>query len=83
MLPIKRGFEVLWMRWRVICTWPCSWALFEALGAEVVKQRAADGEGEAQFSQGCSLLSEAGLALQLGLHQERTWAQLEDRYRRK
>jgi hypothetical protein len=32
-------------------------ALFLALGAEVVKQKAANGEGEAQFSQGCLLVS--------------------------
>ena len=33
--------------------------LIHALGAEVVKQKAAKGEGEAQFSQGCMLVSEA------------------------
>jgi hypothetical protein len=34
-------------------------ALIVALGFEVVKQRAAKGEGEAQFSQGCLLVSRA------------------------
>jgi len=33
--------------------------LYAALGAEVLQQRAAKGEGEAQFSQGCLLVSEA------------------------
>jgi hypothetical protein len=45
--------------WRAIYAWPDPSALFEALGAEVVKQRADTGEGEAQFSQGCLLVSEA------------------------
>ena len=35
------------------------WVLFRALGAEVVKQRAAKGEGEAQFSQGFVLVNQA------------------------
>jgi len=55
----KRGFNVLSMKWRVISAWPYSSVLFEALGAEVVKQRAAKGEGEAQFSQGCLLVRQA------------------------
>jgi len=37
--------------------WPDPSALIRALGAEVVKQRAATGDGEAQFSQGCRLVS--------------------------
>ena len=47
------------MTWRAISAWPYPSALFEALGAEVVKQRAANGEGEAQFTQGCMLVSRA------------------------
>jgi len=39
--------------------WPESSVLYEALGVEVLKQRAAKGEGEAQFSQGCLLVSRA------------------------
>ena len=42
-----------------ISAWPDPSALVDALGAEVVKQRAAKGEGEAQFSQGCMLVSGA------------------------
>jgi len=40
-----------------ICAWPYPLALVEALGVEVVEQRAAKGEGEAQFSMGCALVS--------------------------
>ena len=47
------------MTWRAISAWPDPSALLDALGAEVVKQRAARGEGEAQFSQGCLLVGEA------------------------
>ena len=47
------------MTWRAISAWPNPSVLVEALGAEVVKQRAAEGEGEAQFSQGFMLVSEA------------------------
>ena len=47
------------MTWRALCAWPDPSALIRALGAEVVKQRAAKGEGEAQFSQGCMLVSRA------------------------
>jgi len=47
------------LTWRVISAWPDPLALVDALGAEVVKQRAAKGEGEAQFSQGCMLVFEA------------------------
>jgi len=47
------------LTWRVMCVWPDPSALFQALGAEVVYQKAARGEGEAQFSQGCLLVSEA------------------------
>jgi len=43
----------------VICSRPYSSALLEALGFEVVEQRAAKGDGEAQFSQGCLLVSRA------------------------
>ena len=39
--------------------WPNPSVLIRALGAEVVEQRAAKGEGEAQFTQGCRLVSEA------------------------
>ena len=38
---------------------PYSSALLAALGAEVVKQRAAKGEAEAQFSIGCLLVRRA------------------------
>jgi len=38
---------------------PDSSALFEALGIEVVEQRAAKGDEEAQFSQGYRLVSRA------------------------
>jgi len=44
---------------RAISAWPDPLALVEALGTEVVKQRAAKGEGEAQFSQGCLLVTRA------------------------
>ena len=47
------------MTWRAISAWPDPSALIRALGAEVVKQMAAKGEGEAQFSRGCMLVSEA------------------------
>jgi hypothetical protein len=47
------------MTWRVIAAWPYSSVLFQALGAEVLQQRAAKGDGEAQFSQGCMLVSRA------------------------
>jgi len=47
------------MTWRAISAWPDSSALLDALGAENVKQRAAKGEVEAQFSHGCMLLCEA------------------------
>jgi len=47
------------LTWRVTSAWPDPSALIRALGAGVVKQRAAEGEGEAQFSQGCGLVSEA------------------------
>jgi hypothetical protein len=54
--------------WRVISAWPDPLALFEALGAAVVKQRAAAGEGEAQFSQGWLLVFAAdGFAGLLGV----------------
>ena len=44
--------------WRAMSAWPDSSALLDALGVEVVEQRAAMGDGEAQFSQGCRLVSE-------------------------
>jgi len=47
------------MTWRAISAWSYASALFEALGTEVVQQRAAQGEGEAQFSQGCLLVDRA------------------------
>ena len=43
--------------------------LFRSLGYEVVKQRAAEGEGEAQFSQGCLFIvsrADGGLGTPLG-----------------
>ena len=47
------------MTWRAISAWPDPSALLDALGDEVVKQMAAKGEGEAQFSQGYLLVCEA------------------------
>ena len=47
------------LTWRVISAWPDPLALRDALGAKVVKQRAAKGEGETQFSQGCLLVDQA------------------------
>jgi len=44
---------------RAISAWPDPSALFRTLGAEVVRQRAAIGEGEAQFTEGCRLVSAA------------------------
>jgi len=44
---------------RVMSAWPDPSALLRALGDEVVKQRAAKGEGEAQYSQGCLLVHNA------------------------
>jgi hypothetical protein len=44
---------------RAILTWPDPSALFAALGGEVVKQRVAKGEGEAQYSTGFLLVREA------------------------
>ena len=40
------------LTWRATSAWPDTSALVFALGADVVKQRAAKGEGEAQFSLG-------------------------------
>ena len=41
--------------------------LIRALGARIVKQRAGEGDREARFSQGCSLLAEAsGSGAELG-----------------
>jgi hypothetical protein len=47
------------LTWRAMSVWPDPSALFEALEPEVVKQKAARGEGAAQFSMGCLLLREA------------------------
>jgi len=47
------------MTWRARSAWPDPLALIDAVGAEGLKQRAAKGEGEAQFSLGCKLVSEA------------------------
>jgi hypothetical protein len=47
------------LTWRAISAWPDPSALLDAVGLEVVKQRAAQGDGEAQFSQGCLLVHEA------------------------
>jgi hypothetical protein len=59
------------MTWRATSAWPDPSALFEALGAEIVHQRAYTGEGEAQFSLGCLLVSRAegdvALASDVGL----------------
>ena len=47
------------MTWRALFAWPDPSALFRAVGAEIVKQRAASGDREAQFSQGYRLVKEA------------------------
>jgi hypothetical protein len=47
------------MTWRAIPVWPDASALFDALGVPLVKQTAAWGDGEAQFSYGCLLVNEA------------------------
>ena len=54
------------MMWRAISAWPDPSALLRAVGTEVVKQRAAKGEGEAQFSQGCLLVNEADRGAGIG-----------------
>ena len=55
------------MKWRVTFARPYSLTLLAAVGAEVVEQRAANGDGEAQFSRGCLLVCEAdGTASSLG-----------------
>jgi TPR repeat protein len=54
------------LTWRAIHAGPDPSALFEALGAEAVKQRAAEGEGEAQFSQGCRLVCEGDDGVSMG-----------------
>jgi hypothetical protein len=45
-----------------------AWPDLSALGAEVVMQRVAEGEGEAQFSQGCRLMRAAGGNADVGWH---------------
>jgi len=55
----RREFKVQRMTWRAIFAWPDPSVLYEALGVEVVRQRAAAGDREAQFSLGCQLVSEA------------------------
>jgi len=47
------------LTWRAISAWPDPSVLLDALGAEAVKQRAATGDGAAQFSLGILLVSEA------------------------
>jgi len=47
------------MTWRAISAWPDPSALCEALGVVVVRQRAAEGDREAQFSLGYVLVDEA------------------------
>jgi len=47
---------------RAISAWPDPSALFDALGAVIVSQRAAEGDREAQFSQGYGLMCEADIA---------------------
>jgi len=47
------------MTWRATFAWPDPLALIAALGYEVVKQRAAKGDGEAQWSQGYLLVRQA------------------------
>ena len=50
------------MTCRAISAWPDPSALLDALGDEVVKLRAGEGDREAQWSLGYSLMSEAGVA---------------------
>ena len=45
------------MKWRAISAWPCSSALHRAIGGENLHRRAAEGDAEAQFSQGFLLIS--------------------------
>ena len=47
------------MTWRAICAWPDPSALFEALGTEVVKRKAGEGDREAQWSLGYRLVRDA------------------------
>jgi hypothetical protein len=47
------------MKWRAISAWPDPSVLFQALGTAIVKQRAAAGDGEAQYSLGFRLVAEA------------------------
>jgi hypothetical protein len=53
------------------------WALFQALGAETLRQRAAAGDREAQWSQGYKLVMEAD-----GGAGQQIWARPADRRRR-
>jgi len=56
------------MMWRAISAWPDPSVLFEALGVELVMQRVAEGDREAQWSLGYWLVSEAdgGAVMPLG-----------------
>jgi hypothetical protein len=49
------------MTWRATSAWPDSSALFHAIGAQVVKRKADEGDREAQWSLGYRLLSEDGV----------------------
>jgi len=57
--PTNERFRVLKKKQRVTPAWPYSSVLFEALGAAVVKQGAAKGDAEAQFSLGSHLVCKA------------------------
>ena len=46
------------MTWRSMSTWPAPWVLFRALGAEIVKQKADEGDRAAQYTHGCRLIRE-------------------------
>ena len=46
------------MTWRAVSAWPDPSALIRALGAEVVKQKADEGDMAAQYSQGFRLLGD-------------------------
>ena len=48
--------------WRALSAWPDPSALFRAIGAEAVQQRAAKGDREAQFSQGHRVMNEGASA---------------------
>ena len=46
------------MKRRAISAWPHSSALLYALGAEIVERKAAEGDREAQWSQGYRLVND-------------------------